>query len=285
MRRASRFSPSGEAVLTPDDHRGPALYAVGHPASRRLRSATLRDPPAPGSMQAPVGSCRRQPNEPRTPSPSSIPSASSRPWVHLDRAQHRALGALNGEGHGRSAHGSMSNIATILAVAGVPERDRERDASVLHPERRLDPLARPTRTPCPGRLGRCSTPIRPRRCSPVVVRDAHVERCASGSPSTATVEDASGPEALPWTAVVRCSSSAEPARRGAVTNRLHLLIVAQRARRASRLLSSPRAAGVAQSAERLHGKEEVRGSIPLSGSATLRARVSSKGCRGRRVAG
>jgi hypothetical protein len=44
------------------------------------------------------------------------------------------------------------------------------------------------------------------------------------------------------------------------------------------LLSSAPVAGVAQSAERLHGKEEVRGSIPLSGSsvhASVTVRVTS----------
>src|SRR3954447_4869712 len=43
--------------------------------------------------------------------------------------------------------------------------------------------------------------------------------------------------------------------------------------RSPALVSGPHAAGVAQSAERLHGKEEVRGSIPLSGSLQHRCSV------------
>ena len=67
---------------------------------------------------------------------------------------------------------------------------------------------------------------------------------------------------------IRGESAQLHATRPASSNRdgegLHLSMVPRVA--TSPLLSSAPVAGVAQSAERLHGKEEVRGSIPLSGS-------------------
>ncbi len=198
-----------------------------------------------------------------TRSPTATPPFLQRSPIDLDGADERFVRSVRRAG----VLGAGVHVEDRDDPAGVvPERDRERDQRVLHPERAHHGFLPHERHPVVG--GQALASHQPGLALVGRVRDLDVERDGAvvgpdrqrgrrvrvrGVRRSARDGDEQQQGDEPHEPIVPRVG----ARRGGMVSRYH------GPRRTNR---QGKQAGVAQSAEHLHGKEGVRGSSPLSGS-------------------